>query len=370
MRSVVSCGKLDINGFLFFIVALVLVATELGKVFEPLRLLKYSSLLLFALVLLRNKMRIIKTNFNLIAPFVILIGYNILKIALGTPVKFSELIFIASSFVLFLVIKRFDINIRGLSVICIFAFIISLGTNISIDFSLTAFMRSETSTGESNMLPFLFGLFSLFFLVKRDYFWFLINVIFLVLSFKRIVFLGFSVCFIAYVLPNRLRNIALNKWIHYFVNCGLLVVFYFLANGFFNELVREYTGLPIAHFTQGRSTHFELVFPELISRKFEVFFVGIGQGNLLTILSKGLGEVVLFHNDLFKLFVENGFIVFSVFYYFLYKNKNQKQMLIILFINILFLTDNVLIYAPVMLLVLVILKQLEDTLISENSTST
>lgn len=360
MQPILNRNTLLQFDYLFITVAIVLVATDVGRYFEFIRFFKYFTVVVFGIILLKNGMRLEKNNWSLILPFFILVMYNIVMFLLWNPIKLYELFFIISAFVLFMVVDRVEINIKGLSVVCMIDFIVILGNNIYLDLSMDAFLKSQTSTGETNMLPFLFGLFTLFFLVKKQYLWFLLNFVFVILLFKRIVFLGVAACVFAYILPNFFRKIVLNRWTLLVTNCLFVVFFYFLAKGVFDKIIFDYTGLSIGHLTQGRSTFFKLVLPELLNRKYEVFFLGIGQGNLLNILYNAFGEKVLFHNDLFKMFVENGVVVFLAFFYFLYMGKNIKQLVLLLFFNLIFLTDNVLIYSPVLLLLLVLVKQFED----------
>lgn len=345
--------------YLFVVVAIVLLATDMSIYFAPIRFLKYITLPVFVAVLLAKRLQLTDSNIRLVMPFALLVVYNLLKVALWSPVDYTELVFIASSFILFLVVDNFEVDMRGLTVICIIAFFAFSATNLVMDFSLDAFFRSETSTGETSMLSFLFGLLCLFFFVKKKYLWFLLSGLFVIMSFKRIVVMGVLACLFIGVMPRVFKKLVLNKWTIILGNCALIVFFFYLANGYFDEMVMQYTGLSISHFTQGRSDFFKLVLPELMDRRYEVFFSGIGQGNLVNIL-KSAGENDLFHNDTFKLFVESGIFIFLIFNYLLFSAKNMKQMLLFVFLNILFLTDNVMTYTPVILLVLIMAKQLED----------
>lgn len=358
-----SFMKLKENNFLFFIVVLVLIATDLGIFYSPLRLLKYIPILVFLFFLIKNQLVIKKTYFGLIMPFIIVIGYNLIRIPLGVPMKWVELVFIFSSISLFLVSYDIKLNLKLLNIICCIVFIVLIGLDINVDFSLQAFLKSETSTGETNMLPFLFGLFFLYFLISKNYIFILINLIFIILSFKRIVFVGILSCTLLYLLPLRLKKLLINRVNLIVFNLLLVVFFFILSNGSFDEIVFQITGISIGYFTQGRSTFFTLVYPNLIAMIEYVVFIGIGQGNLLEILYENLGVRFLFHNDVFKLFVENGILVFILFFHFLFKNKTINQLVVCVFFNLLMITDNVLIYAPVLLLFLIIIDHLkqEDT---------
>jgi len=355
-----TSGKLKTTSFLFFIVALVLAATDLGLLFSPLRLLKYIPILVFLLFLIKNQLIIKKANFDLIMPFIILISYNLIRISLGVPIKLVELVFIFSSISLFLVFNDVKLNLKFLNIICFIIFILIMGLDVGLDFSLQAFLRSETSTGETNMLPFFFGLFFLFFLLSKNYIFAFINFIFIILSFRRIVFLGILSCTLLYLLPQRLKILFVNRANLLVFNLLLIVLFFFISTGFFDNIVQEYTGISIGYFTQGRSTYFTMVYPDLMAKIEHVVFVGIGQGNLIDILYKHLGVRFLFHNDVFKLFVENGLIVFILFFHFLFKNKTINQLILCIFFNLLLITDNVLTYAPVLLLFLILMNHLKQ----------
>ncbi|NVK40622.1 MAG: hypothetical protein HWE39_05205 [Oceanospirillaceae bacterium] len=342
-------AKIDL---VFWTIVIVLGATEFGNLVSQLRFLKYLPLAAALILLVKNNFTISTSRVKYFAPFLMIVLWSATKLLFGQPISIPELIFIISSFILFFFEFNLDLNYKLINQFLFAFFFLSVGLKIQIDFSLEALLASETSSGETNMLPFLFGFFTLFWVVKRNWLYVVVNIFFSILTFKRIAIVGIIIGLLYWILPSRFKNFINRIHLPIIINLTLLMFFFFVASGAFDEAVKELTGLSIGHFTQGRSTFFELVFSPLEEISLRVLSVGIGQGQLVELLFYQLGERQLFHNDLVKIFVENGLIVFLLFFSFFYRRKTHSQMLLALYLNVLFITDNTLIYTPVIFLFL------------------
>jgi hypothetical protein len=98
--------------------------------------------------------------------------------------------------------------------------------------------------------------------------------------------------------------------------------------------------------------------PEILNNPM-AFVTGIGQDNLRMILSRIIGWDQYFHNDIFKIMVEHGIIIFAIFFHTLYK-IDIKFIMFPIFLNICMASDNVLIYTPVLICYLILLHTLSS----------
>lgn len=354
-----SSNKQQFN-LIFITTIVILGATEFGNFLSPLRLLKYSPLAVATVLLVKNNFSISLSRLKTFLPFLIIVCWGIIKMLFGQPISILELLFIISSFILFFFEFNLNLNYKLINQFLFAYFFLSVGLNFQIDFSLRALLASETSSGETNMLPFLFGFFTLFWVIKKNWFYAGVNILFSIFAFKRIAIIGIIIGLLYWLLPSGIKDVIKKIQLPLFANLSLLVFFLLVASGAFDEIVREMTGLSIGHFTQGRSTFFELVYPPLERMDAKVISIGIGQGQLVELLFTRLGERQLFHNDLVKIFVENGIIVYILFFYYLYRRKNHGQMLMAIYLNLLFITDNTVIYTPVIFLFLLFTSELSD----------
>lgn len=340
--------------FVFFIViCCTILATELSIIFEPIKYLKYVLVLFFVgLLVKRNlKIRIEPTVYA----FIILIGFSWLKIWQIDQRLLIESFLILVPVSVFLVTGPDVSFIKTANLLLVLIFFLMFFQDIKLSLSLESFLRSETSDAETNMSSFLFALFFSYFYITKSKKWAFLNFIMVILALKRITFLSVFVV-VAYDYFSRLK---IFKGIPLLIGINLLFVFVIslLGAGALDNIIFEMTGLPAAHFTQGRSTFVNIIMEGISLSKFEAFFVGVGQGSTLKILEEGLGYHQLLHNDVFKLFWESGIVVFILFFYVLYKFNNR---ILTVQLNTFMLTDNILIYAPVLFLYLLLSTHIQN----------
>ena len=174
------------------------------------------------------------------------------------------------------------------------------------------------------------------------------NIFFLIVATKRIVFLGVLVSsIIMYFDFKFLRSyfftvvlIALNIMITYFL--------ILLAQGTFTAEVNDFFGFSPGHLTQGRTTLLALLLPYFFDNLAYILIIGNGLGSTPILMQELFGMFFLIHNDLFKILFELGIPVFIIFFYLLYQTKTNNGFAMAIFINILLITDNVLIYVHVL----------------------
>lgn len=212
-------------------------------------------------------------------------------------------------------------------------------------------IKTSTIDSESG-LSFIFGIFFLHYLMEgkeKKYFW--LSLILCLVSFKRIAFVGILLCSLFwFFFRNHKRTIAHHRL--FFVsaiclgNILLVVAFYQLISGNYDEMILQYTGLSPNEFMMGRYN----LYSSVLSFVGDLQLFGIGFGKISQTLQDSGSALLNFHSDILKNFIELGPIFFLIWLFnFLYFNSiNLKLFVMALFLNILFISDNVFIYFEVM----------------------
>jgi hypothetical protein len=226
-------------------------------------------------------------------------------------------------------------------------------------------MENSTAPFESGA-SFVFGVFFLYFLFQKNYKLMIISIIFLMLSLKRIAFLGVFICMAVYFLPEKYKKLILSKYSFIFFNFICLAIILGLGFGVYDDIIIQLTGMNVHHFTMGRFSHYQGVIQEIEAHPWSLIF-GNGIGTTYDLASIYVNTdftVVNLHSDTLKIFFESGFVVFSLFFLFLGQARKTTSKLIMLYLVVLLFTDNVLIYLGTMFFVLLIFLKLENS--SEN----
>ena len=209
-----------------------------------------------------------------------------------------------------------------------------------------AFLTSDLAT-ESNF-AFEFGLFFIVFSEEKNKRYGLLSAILLILSFKRIALAAVVFYFILAALRKLSRqklHPAGNKVLLLTAN-GLVVLLLFLFfTGTFDDFIEETFGVSSNFITQGRYN----IYQDIFHHFGKIDFFGFGLGAINTFLSHTGYELVNLHSDLLKVFFELGPLLFIAWIYFFHKWANTfLSACLAIYMNVLFLTDNVFIYFDVM----------------------
>lgn len=204
--------------------------------------------------------------------------------------------------------------------------------------------------GAESGTSFVFGLFVIHFAANRRWRWTAVAFLFTVLSFKRIAVLGAIVGVIAIVAaratgfdPARHRRpVAVAGVV---ANAVVLLVLYLLSRGVLDDLVLDYTGLPANWVTMGRAGMYSAMFDHG-----GITIAGRGLGDLTTFLYASGYDVGNAHSDVIKYVLELGPVLSTVLMYRFYRSSARALDLLVLlgFLNVVFITDNVSIYFRVM----------------------
>ncbi len=231
----------------------------------------------------------------------------------------------------------------------IIAFIAEKGVGGILHFhqvNLAESLISSSFQSESG-LAFLIGLFSFYFLFTKKWGLLSISLFFVLISGKRTVLAAVVLCLVIYLVLavfriDTKRYRAVLSIVALLANAFVVYLIYLLASGTFDHLIIENVGLPPNSFTKGRYNLWKIIITT-----YDLSYLGSGLGSISDLLVDQLNYPL--HNplnDVLKIVVEHGFIVFSLWffiYYFVHSYK-REAFVITIYTNVLFLSTNVLIY--------------------------
>lgn len=328
--------------------------------FKFLRYLIYAPIILVFISLFKNNLVLSSYN-NKRNPinfsFFLIIISCLLHLPFLTISGFYQLFFIITASLTFIIQYDYKFNLRFISLIFITSFLIlSSSTNFNFDLSIESLLKSNTSSLETNQHPFVFGIMALFFLFKKDYLFFFLNLIFVIISFKRIVILGLLFAIpIVFIERNNIKLLSDNRWIFLVLNIFYIYIIISFTSGVFNEPIQQLTGISIGEFTQGRNN----ILVELVDQFKEMNFFeklfGMGQGYSYDLSISETKHAP--HNDVLSILIDHGVVIFILFFYYIYQEKNIFP---VIYTNILFLTDNTLIYTVYIFIFLLLINNYDN----------
>jgi len=213
-----------------------------------------------------------------------------------------------------------------------------------------AFITSSIKT-ESGLAS-VFGLFGLYFFLQGNKKYSLLAFLFLLLSFKRIAFLGVLLSLLVYLLISKIVKIRIARPTRkilplLFVGLNALFILGLMqfVRGTFDDRIIE-----LVHMTPNQLTVGRYVIYQAVLEQNEPSWLGIGLGKVTSVLENEPYHLKNLHSDVFKFYLEWGPVFFVILIYNLYAfNLHSKKMFILMvYLNTLLLTDNVFIYFYVM----------------------
>ena len=224
---------------------------------------------------------------------------------------------------------------------------------------ITSFVKAlklSTFPTESWM-AFPFGMFLIYYIDQKNRIRIIISLLFFMMCFKRITFLAFFMSYGIYWFLYLFLKLEFNKrkLVIYILglNFLLLINMYMFVNGFYSYIIKQYTGITINHLTQGRFR----IYNDAIDYFSDYIVFGSSLGITNIYLSEKFKDIAFLHSDLLKLILEIGILMFIIWLVsFMIINLNTKKSIpVILYINILFISDNVFIYFDTLFLFYLIL---------------
>lgn len=349
-------------GFLF----LFSIFTLLSTISEPFKYLKYSLplVVIFTLVVFGGGIGIQKRVANdqrfaylarLLVFYIAAVGFNFFK-GFQNARFFEESYFIISplffALLLFILMPTGNYNravyllfwtIAISFVIEKFQFFLEI---TSPSLLINAFLTSDLPT-ESNF-AFQLGLFLIVFMQKRDLKYVVLSAILFLFAFKRIAIAGVFVVVILQLIrmisAGRITPVRA-KFLILVFNCIIVSFLFFFFAGTFDELIEDSLGVTPNFLTQGRYN----IYQDIFSHFGSINILGFGLGSITTFLNSHGYDLLNLHSDVLKIFFELGPMFFIAWVYFFYKGiKTFLGISLVVYMNILFLTDNTLIYFDVM----------------------
>jgi hypothetical protein len=269
----------------------------------------------------------------------------------------KDLFFIAAYLIPVCLYIDKDLNINNIFYLFSVFFLIS-----TLGMQASTFSLADSTAPFEGSECFVFGMFALYFLMERKYRLLIIAIFFVLLTLKRIALLAFILCLLVWLAPIILQKKVLNRAFFLLINSIFVTLIILLGVGWADELIFEVTGKSVNYFTLGRFNIYMGVVDDIITYPLNLILGnGAGSSYPLTVLNTtDLLDFNSLHSDSLKILYEHGVIFFIMFFWISAKLKNLKSKIVLLYICILFITDNVLIYVSVMFFTLTIINVYES----------
>lgn len=244
------------------------------------------------------------------------------------------------------------IRFSFITITIIFLFISAKNILLSpIQFDLFKFLIDSQSPFETTM-AFPMGMFVIYFSYynKKALFW--TSLIFTLLSSKRIVILALVLIYVINRFTPSFRSINKQAVILIAVIINLLFVYLIIQFSLskYDPFIEQYLGLSADYISMGRKSIYENLFAGN-QGNWVKFFFGNGLGTSYVETTNFLDKEENLHSDVLKLFFDTGLLGLTIWIVFIYKLGfvNKIALLLTIYLNILYITDNVLIYYDTMI---------------------
>jgi hypothetical protein len=210
---------------------------------------------------------------------------------------------------------------------------------------ITFDVAASQSTFESGF-SYVFGLLAVWAAYARRWRAFGLAFILALLTLKRIVILGVLICVALQFFPRPMVRTILRPLPMLLANILFIGFILSYSSGSLNLLIHDLTGQSADQFGMGRQGLYGHVVIDIFRDPWRFLLVGMGPGQVYDALKGGMVWVSKenLHADTLKIFYEYGGVVLAAFVWALYSSRRLGVLLIALYINIVLLTDNTLIY--------------------------
>ncbi len=215
----------------------------------------------------------------------------------------------------------------------------AIASSFTIDIALS---RSSLESGFS----YVFGLLAVWALCARRWRDFTLAFVLAVLTLKRIVIIGIILCAAVQFLPVWLRMRLLRPGPMLLANALFLFMILSYGSGAYDALIVQLTSQSADQLGMGRQALYSHIVADILHQPMRFIFYGKGPGDVYDVLAWVMRDEhkANLHGDTLKVLYEYGAIVLSLFIAALYSSRRFGVLLVALYTNILFLTDNTLIY--------------------------
>ncbi len=268
--------------------------------------------------------------------------------------------------------SKLEIDFRWLLLFLLVIFILNVRDILRAGGFSFSIMDSESSF--ESTLAFPVGLVVIYFFTVKRYLWFVVASILCVLMLKRIVLLAI-IAFICLRLCNRsIQKSILNPYVVTVCTTIGLVVCIEFASGTFDKLIRDVLNQSANQLAMGRQVLWGSTLEALKFNYLDYLFWGAGEGKVIYTIDHLFRtgfkvQDVRLHNDLLLITLQYGMLILIAFVFTLNNRRSLEQRGVSLFMTIIFMTDNALIYQHVMVFYFLIMAQLERASKSLSPTS-
>lgn len=209
---------------------------------------------------------------------------------------------------------------------------------------------------------FVFGLLAVWAALEKRWGRVLLALVLCVLTLKRIVVLGAMLAIVVVILPRRLVSLLLRPLPMLLLNAAYLMLIVSYTQGHLDGLIFHLTGQSANQLGMGRQAAYARPVAELLHDPIQSFFAGVGPGGVYDLMKGGWHFLAKgnLHNDSLKILVEYGGIVWIAFFSAMYLYEDVRVRIVMMFYNVVLLTDNTLIYTYVIFVLGVVLARLRD----------
>jgi hypothetical protein len=228
---------------------------------------------------------------------------------------------------------------------------ISVIPSLSIEVLIEALFTSQFPS--ENHLAFHFGLLVIYFFYSRSLRYLFGSAIMALLCFKRIVFPAIILSLIAYNIFEKM-NFHLHKWrfavIPLLAIVNLLAVYLScqFAYGQYDLWLYSLTGRSPNEIFVGR----QFIYSNVLTQTAGISWFGIGIGKIDELAFTLFHSPLNLHSDLLKNYLEFGVFLYVIWICVLYgfNLRSNSLVALVIYMNVLFLTDNTFIYFDVVYL--------------------
>lgn len=226
-----------------------------------------------------------------------------------------------------------------------------------LKFNIIDFLVSSTSDTET-ILSYFIGVLALYFFLRKDKKLFLLSLFLVLISSKRAVYLGVSVCIIAYYFLKPFEKKIVNNRnfvavLFTLLNLAIAYFIFLLVDGYFDDLIIQHIGVSPNYLFKGRVATYKLVLD--YTDGLPLFPKGLGYTN--GVLKQLNFPLELMHSDLLKYYIEFGIILSSCLTFLLYKMcaRSYSAFIVLLYYIFNSLVGNITIYLEFMLIFYVVI---------------
>lgn len=233
-------------------------------------------------------------------------------------------------------------------IVAAFAFSAFLGYGVKNPQGFILSIGESKSSFEST-LSFPLSLMAVYWLLCKKYSLSALNVVLAILSLKRIALAATAAVFLIWLLPPRFRAVILNPVLMAVAVVLWVFVSIEIASGRWDHLFFHYLSISPDALLLGRQEGWAAYLDAMAYSSWEFVFWG-----------RGSGSVWLLHNDLLAIVLQYGWLALISFVVLLAWQSSQAQRAVVVWLLVVLLTDNVLIYQHVMIPFLFVVRTLQS----------